>query len=525
MDLDQGPLSDRKAEAPAPKPSFLQKILSIFTGSGDPEAEKKKLLKQIGRDLSKSRYKFFKAKGDETLPGMARFFYEIYKTIAPAQVLLQNSESSGSLRSFVIDSFLTPEQIELSSQLSESYISELSRTKPLKDLQETVKNTMVQVFSVFDTEIQRKIDESYNILLSFIRFCNFDYFFLLKKFDSNLTERNFNYNPRFESISGDYIKDDLKDFLEVFNGLNMEADWKHIFAGLKEYRNLDVINVDVWIKLVSAMRDVRSSQVLPQIVRLIDKDPFFTPIALVSNEKIVDPYLQKLKTQTDVLVQKVIQEKRNSKVEELAKLIFGTSAISRMKNYAEKANVVFAKKMLGGFTYVQPLNFLKAFLLDFFKKDIRELIDILLIRGKWSTSISSQTLSESFHSLMSASEALIQFDDSLADDGDFGSRLRTTLAKADRDKEQVKYLRNLLRDANNQAVSIINQSASALIAMGRTFKSLIEDFDRSPHEMIINWKEVDNASGGNVKPLMLDCYKKIYYFVQLMQYYVKEDAV
>jgi hypothetical protein len=525
MDLGQDAGADKKANAPAPKLSFFQKIFSFFSGSSDPETEKKRLLRLIARDHSRSRYKFFKIKGDEALPGLARFFYEIYKTIAPAQVLLSNSENSGSLRSFVIDSFLSDEQIQLSDRLTEQSISEMAKTMPVKMVQETVKNAMVQLFSFFDTDLMRKIDESYNILMSFIRFCNFDYFFLLKKFDSNLTERNFTYNPRFDSISADYIKDDIKDFLEVFNGLSMEADWKKIFTSLKEYRNLDVINADAWVKLVSAMREVRNSQVLVQTVQLADKDPYFTPTALVSNEKIVDPYLQKLKTQTDVIIQKVMQEKRNSKVEELAKLIFGTAAVSRMKNYAEKANVVFAKKMLGGFTYVQPLNFLKAFLLDFFKKDIREMIDILLIRGKWSTSMSSQSLSESFHSLMAASDALIEFDDSLADDGDMGSRLRMAMAKADRDKEQIKHLRNFLRDVNNKAVGIINQSASALISMGRTMKSLIEDFERSPHELVINWKEVDNASDGQIKDRMLDIYKKIYYFVQLMQYYVKEDSV
>jgi hypothetical protein len=156
---------------------------------------------------------------------------------------------------------------------------------------------------------------------------------------------------------------------------------------------------------------------------------------------------------------------------------------------------------------------------------VRELIDLLLIRGKWSTNLSSQMLSESFHSLMSASESLILFDDALADDGEAGARIRSAVAKADRDKEQVKYLRTLMTDANSKAASIINQAATALIAMGRTLKALIEDYDKSPHELIINWKEIDQASDAKAKRRMTEVYKKMYYFVQLMQYYVKEDSV
>jgi hypothetical protein len=504
---------------------FFQRLLAIFSGSGDPESEKKKLLRQLGRDIPKARYKFYRPKGEEALPGLARFFYEIYKTVAPSQVLLNNTDGSASLKSYIIDSFLSPDQIDLVGKLAEDSIAEMAKTMNMKELQNQVKNVLVQVYSFFDTDKIKQIDDAYNTLLSFIRFAHFDYYFLLKKFDSNISERNFAYNPRFDTISGEYVAEDLKDFFEVFLGLNLAADWRAIFNGLKQYRNLDVINVEVWLKLANAMRDVRQSQILPMVVQHLDKDPYYTPTAVVSSEKIVDPYLQKLKAQTDVIVQKVVSEKRNSKVEELARIIFGTTAISRMKNYAEKANAAFAKKGLPGFIYIQPLNYLKAFLLDFFKKDVRELIDLLLIRGKWSTNLSSQMLSESFHSLMSASESLILFDDALADDGEAGARIRSAVAKADRDKEQVKYLRTLMTDANSKAASIINQAATALIAMGRTLKALIEDYDKSPHELIINWKEIDQASDAKAKRRMTEVYKKMYYFVQLMQYYVKEDSV
>jgi hypothetical protein len=39
-----------------------------------------------------------------------------------------------------------------------------------------------------------------------------------------------------------------------------------------------------------------------------------------------------------------------------------------MKNYTDKTNVVFAKKMSGGYTQTAALNYLRAFLIDFFKK-------------------------------------------------------------------------------------------------------------------------------------------------------------
>jgi hypothetical protein len=43
-----------------------------------------------------------------------------------------------------------------------------------------------------------------------VNFVNFDYYFLLKKFDSGIPERTFSYVPKFETIRGEYVLEDLK---------------------------------------------------------------------------------------------------------------------------------------------------------------------------------------------------------------------------------------------------------------------------------------------------------------------------
>jgi len=174
---------------------------------------------------------------------------------------------------------------------------------------------------------------------TFINFINFDFFFLLKKFDSNIAERNFAYNPKFDSLSGDYIADDLHDFLEVFLPLDLEADWKRIFEALKEYRNMDVIQVESWTKLAVALKNVRDSGVLEQLVMHVKRDPFLTVTPRLTGERIVEAFIDKMKNQTTMTLQKIAQERRNSKIDDLAKTIFGTSIVLRLKNYTDKANL------------------------------------------------------------------------------------------------------------------------------------------------------------------------------------------
>jgi hypothetical protein len=192
-----------------------------------------------------------------------------------------------------------------------------------------------------------------------------------------------------------------------------------------------------------------------------------------------------------------------------------------MKNYTEKANVVFAKKMLGGYTQPLAMNYLKAYLMDYFKKDIRELVDLLIIRGQWTANLQSQQLSECYHALMDVSDKILQFDEELADEGELGTRMRSSLAKADRDKDAMKYLRGALKETNDKATAMISRAAVNLIGVGRQLKNLIEDLAKPHHEILINWKEVEGQSPRPLKAWLVETYKKLYYIVQLLQYFVK----
>jgi hypothetical protein len=502
---------------------FFQRILAVFVGMSDPDSDKKKLLRAIGKDLARSRYKFYRPKGQEALPGLAKFFYEIYKIVAPAQVLLGNAQVSGALRAFVIESFLTEEQRALTERLTEADIIERAKTLGLKELQESVKHDMTTLFSVFDGEMSRQVDGAYNTLLAFINFINFDFYFMLKKFDSALPERNFSYHPKFETINADYIVEDIQDFLEVFFALDFQTDWKRIFGAFREYRKAEVVQYEAWAKFLPAASDLRKSQILEQIVRHAKKDPSWSPQPRYPGERIVEPFMQKLGTQVGTLIQRIIQERRNSKIDEIAKQIFGTSVVLRMKNYTEKANVVFAKKMLGGYTQAPAMNYLKAYLMDFFKKDIRELVDLLIIRGQWTTAIQSQQLSDAYHSIMEVSDRIIEFDDSLADDSEMGTKIRSALAKAERDKDALKYLRQMLKETNDKATAMIAKVAVNLIVVGRLIKALVEDLARPHHELLLNWKEVEGQSPQPLRERLVEIYKKIYYMVQLLQFFVKQE--
>jgi len=510
--------SKEKVDSPE---GFFQKLISILLKGSDPEKEKKRLLREIAKTLKKHRLKFYNPKGEEALPGMAKFFYEIYKIISPAQVLLENAESSGVLRSIIIDAFMTDEQREIMELLAEDSIRKRSNQVDPKVLASELKDKLVEFFAGFTNDKVNSINSLYNLLIIFLNLVGFDYYFGLKKFDSGLPERDFVYNPKFESIKAEYVLEDIKDFLAVIPE-NSNSNWEALFDVLKAYKGTEIIDRSQWKKILKGLDVVRKERIFVLMIQHIDKDPKYNYTSIINSDRIVDDYLNKIRTQTEIILQKILKERRSKKVDGLLMEVFGTTAISRMKNYTEKANLMFSKKMLGGFIHVAPANYLKAFLLDFFKRDIKTLMDLLLIRGKWATVISSQHLSDAFHSVMDVSGKLVVFDDELSDEGNKGIAYKTLTSKSDRDKNSITILRTQLKDTNDTAMKLITVAAQNLIIMGRSLKSILEDKDKKDHEMIINWKEIESATELELKDEIARVYKKIYHFVQLMQFFVKK---
>ncbi len=513
-------------QAPSGEPAqgLLQRLLSFLGAGEDPVRARRRLLRDIAKQLKTTRYKFYSTKTGEALPALAHFFHEIYLVLGPAQIIIDRAESSTLLKTIIIESSLDDQQLALRRYLGEEAVGKRAETIGAKELAADVREKLLAFAAIFDAERVSRIETVYRSLLVFLELLRFDYHFFLKKFDLRLPENDPKYLPHFEPTNCEYLLEELKDFLTVMYLIDGSEDWDALFAVLKEYRQVEIVARAGWQKLMKLIAEVRKSRVLELVVRYADHDPYYKVTKVDLSGAIVDSYLEKIKSTAEAAVQKTSRKNREQKIEVLTKSVFGVSPGERTKHYTEKGNALFASRMIGGYLYVSQLNLLKAFLLDCFKKDIRELADLLLIRGKWSTPLMSQQLSESFHILLQSSDELLSFDESLSETGDAGLRIYNLLRKAERSKDAVKLLRETIKEINAAAFAIIQTAAQNLVVLGKNFKIALEDYGRSAPELVLNWKEIEAASGGRIKALFVEVYKKIYYFVQLMQVLLKDES-
>lgn len=497
--------------------SFFQKFFESLFNGNDPEAQKKRQLKSIAKNLSHSGYKFYRAGSDQILPAFAKFFYDVYKIIYPAQIFFQGQPNPNFYKHLAVDFSLTEPQKQRADNLSEETIISLSKNMKFTELKQKIRQDIETFVSDFDIDKATRIDSIYTKLLGFKSFCLYDFYFMLKKFDSSLKEGEFNHTPKFDPIDGSYIAEDLKDFTSILCSIPLDEDWSDLMALFKAARGSEPIKSGQWNKVMQRLRQLRDGRVFDMIIQLTTKNPGYFTDTAIKQEHVVETYIDTTKKQAEAAIKKLESEQKNSRIDSLLSQIFNTNSIVILKHYTESASAPIERKNIGSFEYARPLNYLKAFLIEFVKRDVREYADLILIRGKWTMAQLSSDMSEQFHQMMDASDEITAFDEKMAEEGEIGSKIKTLLPRADRDREAGNIIRTILKDVNSMAREYIVNTTKAMVNFAKTLKLVIEDHKKPKGEMIMNWKELERFAEHSIDQLGVEVYKKIYLFVQLMQ--------
>ncbi|GHT72006.1 hypothetical protein FACS1894110_26050 [Spirochaetia bacterium] len=499
-------------------PAFLNKFLSLFHGRKDPETEKKKILKSLAKEFAGNKFsRFYKPKSGLVEPGLGAFFHEMYKTLSYVPTALQNAAQSDILREIIVESFLDAKYLDARQRLNADYVAQQVQTLSIAEVSALLQEDLDLLSSAFEGSLIADVDECYNQILALVQMASFDFFFFLKKFDPNLVEQNFNYQPQFHPVRGAVLSEQLRDFLEMSHAVDTDADWKSILRVLKVCKNgMDVVVSGQWNRLLSQLREIRKSGILELMIRHIDHDPDWQLKPKKIEEHIARAYLENRRAEARNAITGCLNAQKNARLYELAGAIFDDPDIKGIRYYTDEYHELYTEKNFEGFIYIKALNYLKIFLFDIFKKDILPLCELLLIRGQWSSVEQSLKMSNSYHELLDICDRLSKFDDSLSEEGTNGAQLHAAITRADRSKIQARIVARTLRFVNGQALDLINTSAQALIVIGQILKNAYEDYPRDFHEYILNWEDLEPMAEVPVLRRVVNTYKRIYNFIQLM---------
>lgn len=503
------------------KENFFQSILSSLFKNSNPEAEKKRKLRNIAKAFSKSKYRnFYKPSTAELQAPFGKFIFDIYKTVAPVQIMFKNIPNPSVFTKHIISFILSDNQKKIEEQLDEHKIIEISKKMPLKELKTQTEAKIQEFINEFNDEKATKAENLSKAFFLFKEFSNFDYFMILKKFDSSYREFNFNTTPRLEKVNAEYILNDLKDFAEIAYAITDNTiDWSPLFAMLKATQQKEIVSLGNWRKMIEKVKNVKISRSLDLIIQHAGQEIGYTTKPIENFKSVLEPYIEKFENETKNLLHKIENEQKTNKATNLSSQIFGTAELQSLKNYVASFNAVLEKKNLDTLIYTEPLNYLKTFLNEYVKKEIREYYEIVVIRGQWDPKLSAP-MSNAYQELLKISDEILVFDNNFAEEGPVGAKIKTYMPKASHDTNAESIINRTVSDTNEQAKDFIVHSTQNLIVIGRTIKQLIEDYSKEKHIIVQNWKELEKFFEVPIKEFSVTIYKKIYLFVQLMQNYI-----
>ena len=500
-------------------PDVIEKVIHFISGDGEGSSDKDILLKQLGKEIAQNKYaKFYRVKPREIDVSLAQYFFGLYRTVYPLQAFLNNPANEAKIKQVTLEAFLDRQMMDMIRNLSPEAIAERKRSGGA-ELSGQLEADLAALVSDFDSPKIAAADSCYNLITSMKRFVCFDYCSLLKKFDPEMQEGDFLTPPKFAEIDSGFLAPDLTGFLPVMLDFMEEgSDWKTVFEIFK-YCNggNDVIPLAQWSSMLSGLRDIRQSKILDLIGKMSVGNPIWEPkILLPSHETLSASWLEHKTGEVREVIAEIVGNQRSAQISTLVNAVFDTNETVRLHNYTAERERMLLDKGISGYIYASALNHLSAFIQDYIEKEIQELCDLLLIRGQWTNAAASRLMSKGFHEVLEMAGEIAELDESLDDDGSNGSRLRGALLRVDRDKSQSRYINSIINAVNEEALNMINRAVPPLIVVGKHFKMLMDDIQKKPFELVINWKELSSYSKTPISQRITVVYQKINYFVQLM---------
>jgi hypothetical protein len=498
--------------------SLFNWLASLFVGDGgSPERARKRALKRIAKALALNKYgRFCRTKSGEATPELAQFFYSIYKVISPAQALLQNAAQSTQLKICAVVSFLDTPQLDILEKLSAENIEKRAEETEANLLFLQMKSELDDLERAFDANRTRAINECYSLILIICKFVVYDYYFLLKKFDLQLTEHSFSRKPVFNFLRGEAVVEELKDFLELTSGLDPNRDWNMPLRVLGEFKGTEAIKPKLWNSMLLKIREVVNSEVFELMIRFIEKDPAWTWAPHAVHENITGAYLEMIRGEILGRLALIVTTKRNALIDRHARAVFGNARVNRLKYYTEQGGEIYKKKNFPGFINAMALNYLIVFLTDE-RPEMQALYELILIRGQWVSTALSLPLSEALRLLAVFPARITELDEMISDRGSYGVKLKTAILKVDRDKSLTRSISMNLDSVNGEARQIINDAIFNLSVLDDGLKDLLEDYRKDPGIIILNWDELNAFSETNLESRIVAMRNKLINMLELLR--------
>jgi hypothetical protein len=221
-----------------------------------------------------------------------------------------------------------------------------------------------------------------------------------------------------------------------------------------------------------------SKNIFNELVKVFSQDLNYDPEPPTYNFDIVSGQLQQIVEEKKQIIDSAYKRLKNSHVAELQTQLFGNMSAPGLAAYNHKLNEILKNYQLTPLKYVGELELIKAYLILKYNKSIKEFINNLIIRAQFKDTNAQNMLGDVYYVLNDHFDKVMAFDATVAEDGKYGTRIKTLLAMMAKDKKTGAALSTVIDDVNNLAKGLVE----GMIVPLKTLMTLLEQIAQSHAE-------------------------------------------
>lgn len=507
---------------------FIHELIDTFRfhvlNARDKELEERMKLKAMRDRIKKHGHGFIDFKMNAISEKFAIYIFGIYRYADQFMKAIRNDflEKGGTVYAKqIIESMLTQEQHEMLASFSyESIMNAITKGGDVNAVFDGVKQRFKTFQSIIDRDKTEAINGTFNTLKLLAEVSKFDMYMFLKTFDTTLPESDYNYKPVFTSKDNRYLVDDLVKLDCAVNSVTSTKDLPRIIHEFESYRGLAPMgekNVKQLCAVIDSLRDTKS---LTDMIAYLSGDLAYQPTAATSNENIVSTYINELAKEIKATADRIITALKSDRINKVLSKAFSGVELAKLANYSEEKNTLLASYQCLTFRYVEPMIYLKTFIIERYEQYIKDAVNQILLEAEFVRKERQSLLSDAFYALNGTREAILAVDSALSDNGDEGKRLKTLLLGMKKSKTNQEVINALIGKVDAHVNDVVKKSVRHIMSITEVMTAVSRDIKGSTKKEIFNPTKFVSA-GSKIAERLDKTIADAGLFLSLMNHFIK----
>jgi hypothetical protein len=505
----------KKEAVPRKRESGFVQLVQFLLGIRIPGKNGREL-KTITKSLKKAGYTYYNFRSGKMLPKYAELLYTVYKTIAPLQKYFQSIKDYDAFTRDIVMFYMNEDQLQKLSLFQEEQIRSAAKGLTYNALVKNLSETFTEFQKQFTQLKVEQIDSLYNNIMALRSFCVIDYYFMLKKFYSSLIEHTFTQKVKFSPVAGDYVAEETIGFAIASESIVTVQTWSATLAFLTEKAGTLKVDEKNFNDMIILLQTLKNRNVFEKLSKLVKEDSNFKLEVSPGNKEIVRPYLEQEYGKLKGTVQSLYAEQKQKHVAELVAKVYPQGYVFSLACYNKDQSQKLENCNVGGYTFYEPIGYLKAYLNLVIKEQLHEFVETVAVKGRSLMSDGITGVTDRYQDLVEEIKEINAFDQKLDVKFPEGYKMQHLYEQVFTNTDAKMQLVGEVTMVNSQAESIIEKTMAKVKEFHKLVFEMKTDKNKEKSEIIENWKELEHYMSNPSEEVLETVLRKTVDFISLM---------